>query len=291
MNDVRVAPGSTWDRVRAALTSLHPGQRRVAEVLLAMAPSELGRASASDIAVRSDTSPATVVRTCQHLGFSGFRDCAVRLALESSNTGGAGVPAADREDPSVRFLRDAAGALEHAATTLDGEMLASVAAEIAGARRTLVTAYGWSLGAASTFALHLAALGCVADAPPDAQTQLVAATHLKPGDVCVVVCYTGTNPHSQAVAKLAKASGARVILVSTFSHSLTAAWCDANLIFAGREAGERFSDLPTAAVVQLAVLEALRIAVAGVLGQPAQDAVRAALDALVIGALFAQPQE
>jgi len=289
MNAAVLAPGSTWDSIRAALASLHPGQRRVAEVLLAHGPTDLARASVSDIAELSGTSPATVVRTCQQLGFSGFRECAMILACDVTLAAGDGSGAPDAEDGTtnaVRFLHEAAAALAHAASSADAALLAAVGSEIAAARRLLVASYGWSHGAAAMFALNLVALGRSVEAPTDPQMQVVTAANLGPGDVCLLVCFTGGHPHAQNVARIAKRTGARVVLITTFSHSLTSESSDINLVFGGRETGEHFSDLPTAGVVQFATLEAVRIAVAAALDIPAQAGLRNALGVLAEAAMF-----
>lgn len=278
-----VSFGQAWDLIRAAGPSLHPSQRRVAEVLLGMSSEELARASAGDVAERSGTSPATVVRTCQQLGFSGFRECAMRLALDAGIAGAAdpdGSGLADDTDPVAGFFREAATALTHAAATLDESVLAAIAADIATARRIVVSTYGWSTAAGETLALGLGGLGLAVESPGDFQRQIVVASTLERGDVCVVVCFTGSHRHAQLVARVAKERGATVVLVSTFSRSLTADHADHNLIFGGLETSEAHPRQPVSAVVQFATMEAIRLAVAARLG-PDASGVSPALLALI----------
>lgn len=274
--------GQAWDLIRAAGPSLHPSQRRVAEVLLGMTSEELARASAGDVAERSATSPATVVRTCQQLGFSGFRECAMRLALDAGIASAADLDDVGlaASDSAAGFFRAAASALTHAAATLDESVLAAVAAGIVAARRIVVSTYGWSTAAGDTLALGLSGLGLAVESPGDFQRQILVASTLGRGDVCVVVCFTGSHRHAQLVARVAKERGATVVLVSTFSRSHTADHAHHNLIFGGPAMGEAHPRHPVSAVVQFATMEAIRLAVAAQLG-PDAPGVSPALLALI----------
>ncbi len=272
--------GQAWDQVRAAAPSLHPGQRRVAEVLLAMTSQELARASAGEIAERSDTSPATVVRTCQQLGFSGFRECVMRLAVDAQAAGAGDANDGDEADGSAgAFLRAAASALVHAASTIDESVVAAVGVAISSARRVAVVSYGWSVPAGEALALGLAGLSLAVESPTDFQRQIVVASTLAPGDVCIVVCFTGSHRHARLVARVARERGATVILVSTFSRSLAAEHADHNVIFGGVATGEAHPRQPISTVVQFATMEAIRLAVAAAIGPDAS--VSPALLALV----------
>lgn len=64
---------SVADRVRARFASLPAKQQDVAR-LLTEAPSVVAMASVSELAARAGVDAATVVRTCQNLGYSGWRD-------------------------------------------------------------------------------------------------------------------------------------------------------------------------------------------------------------------------
>lgn len=232
-----------------------------------MTSQELARSSAGEVAERSDTSPATVVRTCQQLGFSGFRECVMRLAVDAQASGGGDADGDDADgSAAAAFLRSAATALTHAAATMDGAVLASVGTAIASARRVAVVSYGWSVPAGQALALGLAGLGVAVESPADFQRQIVVVSTLAPGDVCVVVCFTGSHRHARLVARVARERGATVVLVSTFSRSLTAEHADHNLIFGGVATGEAHPRQPISTVVQFATMEAIRLAVASELG-------------------------
>lgn len=278
--------GPTWDQIRAAAPSLARGQRRVAEALLSMSIEELAAASANDVATRSNASAATVVRTCQQLGFSGFRECAMRLALDidisdvdDADDPADGQPGID-ERPSS-FLRGVATAIKHAASAVDDEALAAVGTTLASASRILVAGFGWSAAPAMHLGYRLASLGLPVDSSADMQHLVMVATTLRAGDACVVVCRTGGSRVTQNLAKLAQERGAAVVLVSTFSHSLTAAHADHNVIFGGLDGGETHPRHPAASVVQFATMEAIHLAVETAVGVHDAAVVRARLPALI----------
>ncbi|MFT3854677.1 MAG: MurR/RpiR family transcriptional regulator [Ilumatobacteraceae bacterium] len=275
--------GPTWDQIRAATPSLARSQRRVAEALLSMPIEELAAASANDVAGRSDSSAATVVRTCQQLGFSGFRECAMRLALDVdvSDIDGDSGGATGADDRPSTFLHGVATVIKHAASAVDDDALAAVGTTLAGASRILIAGFGWSAAPAMHLGYRLASLGLPVDSSTDMQHLVMVATTLRPGDACVVVCRTGGSRVTQNLAELAHERGAAVVLVSTFSHSLTAAHADHNIIFGGLDGGETHPRHPAASVVQFATMEAINLAVETAIGVHDAAAVRARLPALI----------
>lgn len=67
-------------QIRAALGGLVASERRVAEVVLAD-PRGTIRMTASRLGALADTSATTVVRFARNVGFSGFQELAISLAL------------------------------------------------------------------------------------------------------------------------------------------------------------------------------------------------------------------
>src|SRR5690625_4507166 len=82
--------GSVPTRIRTGLSMLHPSEQRVAQVFLDR-PEWTIEASAQEVADAAGTSRATVVRTAQRLGFTGYPQLRVLLArdvgLSATETG------------------------------------------------------------------------------------------------------------------------------------------------------------------------------------------------------------
>src|SRR5436189_5349044 len=76
-------------RVRARLPEFTGALRRVAEQVLAD-PAGASRATIVELAERSGTSPATVTRFCRALGFDGYADLRLGIAVETGRARSAG---------------------------------------------------------------------------------------------------------------------------------------------------------------------------------------------------------
>lgn len=263
MNSPSMDPpaGGTIDHILAILPSLIPSEQRVARAFVE-APEEVVELSGAGLAARTETSPATVSRTCQNLGFRGFqhlrfllvRDLAVRAQSEA--------PTADGTAGRLRAYADgAAGMISSALTTVDVEAFDEATHALANARRLLILASGGSAPAAQSAALKFIMNGRSCEAPVDAVVQELTASVLTPGDVCLVVSESGSNSVTMRAASAGAEAGATVIAVTGYAHApLTEV---AHLVLV---AGARYQAWDHAAVggnlVQLLLLSALQAAVA-----------------------------
>src|SRR5262245_48087069 len=80
MDAVRV-PANPIVVIRSILPSLPPAERRVAEGVLAR-PDHIPPSSIRDLARRSSTSEATVVRFCKRAGFTGYPELRSAIAFQ-----------------------------------------------------------------------------------------------------------------------------------------------------------------------------------------------------------------
>ncbi|KAF0964355.1 MurR/RpiR family transcriptional regulator [Rhodococcus sp. T7] len=74
---------ATPARLRTGLATLGPGEQRVARAVFAE-PAAVVELSTAELAAASGTSPATVVRACQRLGFRGFQHLRLELTRVTS---------------------------------------------------------------------------------------------------------------------------------------------------------------------------------------------------------------
>ncbi|MFE7418004.1 MurR/RpiR family transcriptional regulator [Rhodococcus sp. NPDC057529] len=79
---------ATRARLRAGLAIRGPGEQRVARAVPAE-PAAVVELSTAELAAASDTSPATVVRACQRLGFRGFQHIRPELDCVTTDPEGA----------------------------------------------------------------------------------------------------------------------------------------------------------------------------------------------------------
>ncbi|WP_420114187.1 MurR/RpiR family transcriptional regulator [Pseudactinotalea sp.] len=207
--------GSVPALIRAGIPDLNPSERRVAEVFVDR-PTWTIEASAQEIADAAGTSRATVVRTAQRLGFTGYPQLRVLLARDvglGSERPAAEHPHASDDAAGVfhAFLRDVALTIDDALALLDPADVRRAVDLLADAGQVLVVGNGLSLPVATEMAMRLNAIGRYADAPTDHVEQGVRARRLGPGDVCVVVSGSGSTRPTIAAARAASKAGAAVV--------------------------------------------------------------------------------
>ncbi|GAB3597546.1 MurR/RpiR family transcriptional regulator [Microbacterium tumbae] len=279
--------GGTIDHILSVLPSLIPSAQRVARIC-AERPEEVVEMSGADLAAAAETSPPTVTRTCQALGFQGFQHLRMLLVRD---LGAAARATRSLETGTTGWLQGIAeGAGEILRTSLasvDAAAFEAAADAIVAAPRVLLAGTGASGPAAQAIALKLTINGRLCEAPVDGVSQQLTARVLRPGDVCVVVSSSGANAVTLAAAAAAVESGATVIGVTSFSRSKLAEYADLLLV-----AGARFQSWDQGAVgaglVQYLLLSVLQLAVADRMdGDDAERARWAIRDEL--GALVAEP--
>lgn len=269
-------PGEVIARIRALGPSLLPAERAVAEMFLSR-PDEVIEMSSAQVAAAAGASRATVVRASQSLGYSGYQQLRVMLARD---LGAAGVPGSLRHGNGARTVADvvfdgfdAVGASLSAMTALlDPETITRVVRAIAGAERVLAVGNGLSRPLAELVAQRLVSIGMTASAPSDPIQQQVAARHLHPADVLVVISGSGANATTVSAARAARIAGAAVLLVTAFARSALTALADETLVVGMRDTTFRNELAVTTRIPQFILIEALIAAVATQRGEAADAA-------------------
>ncbi|NUP74259.1 MAG: MurR/RpiR family transcriptional regulator [Sinomonas sp.] len=256
--------GPTVRGIRAALPSLVPSERRVAELILA-GPKRLMYQSISEVAAEAGSAASTVVRACRSLGFKGFQDLRLALAQDVStpitrlNQG-----IDDTSTPGEvleTVFHDGAEALKEAASTIDrGDFARSVDA-ISDAGKVLFVAVGTSAPLAQDAAYRFLTIGVEAEAPPDVHVQHVRARLLGPGDACIAISHTGATQETLAVMRGAAAAGAQTIAISSFARSPLTDVVDITLVAGSAELSYRIEAMASR-IAHLGILDALFLAVA-----------------------------
>jgi RpiR family carbohydrate utilization transcriptional regulator len=262
--------------IRSQLPALTPSDARVAQLILAD-PMGVTELSTSELARRARTSPSTVVRCCQRMGFDGFRHLRLALAREVrvDVLHHEGI-ADDDPEPAIlaKVFAAAARTLTEGHTTIDPTAFTQAVADIRTARRVLFVGVGTSAPIAQDAAYRFATIGVVSDAPPDVHVQHVAARLLKRGDVCLAISHTGATRETVATVRAARDAGATTIAVTSFSRSPISRLADVVLIAGGPELSFRHEAMASR-LAHLSLLDALYVAVA----MRSHDAARTALDA------------
>ncbi|HEX3607612.1 MAG TPA: MurR/RpiR family transcriptional regulator [Candidatus Dormibacteraeota bacterium] len=274
--------GSVTAQIQARLNALTPSVRRVGEAVLE-GPLEVIHLTVTDLAERTGTSVATVVRFCQEVGLRGFMDLKIRLAAEAipAERGLHEDVAADDDPGTVlgKVLRSTAAAIQDATGTLDPELFARAVELVRGARHLLFVGVGTSAPLCQDAAYRFRSAGLLSEAPYDPHVQHVTARLLGPAAVCVAVSHTGQTRETLAAVSAAREAGAATIAVTSFFRSPLTRQVDVALVAGSRETTFRVEAMASR-IAHLTVLDALLVAVSLAGPERARDAQRLSADVL-----------
>lgn len=259
-------------RIASLGNTLGPSERRVAE-LISEQPDAVVEWTAQELADRAGVGRATVVRACQSFGYRGYPQLRVALAAE---LGQAGESIADHGPGVLGRMRGeidrVAASLPALASLLDAEEVADAVRLAASARRLLVLANGLSSPIASDLAMRLTASGRPAEFIADAIAQQIAARHLSPDDVCLIVSGSGANEATLRVASAAARGGAKVIALTSFASSALTELAALSLVITPSGVSFRDELEHTSRVAYLVFAEVFAAAVAAERGADAREA-------------------
>lgn len=271
-------PGQVLAHIRSLAPSLMPAEQAVASALLLHADQivELTSAQLADLA---GASRATVVRTCQSLGYSGYQQLRVLLARDagyasSANRQAFAGPAGIVADTFVQVGR----AVESMTALLSPEAVDDSVKAIATARRVLVAASGLSAHLAQDMSARLSSIGLLADSPIDVIGQQIAARLLQPGDVLVMISGSGANSTTLRVAQAAVDAQATLISITAFARSPLASMANFSLVVGMGELSFHDEVTVTSRIPQTILMEGLIAAVTNELGERANVAKALALE-------------
>lgn len=202
------------DQLRQSLPDLSTAQRVLATFLLEH-PAEAAYLSSHDLAARTDTSPSTVVRLAQALGYSGFPSFQSELQKSLRDRLGATTrlysTLAEGNELTARLRADV-HALEQAMVDISPSLFEEIVTTLAQARRIYLVGFGISTAVVDTLAFRLRRLRLevhpVTAGGSDLLEPLLAMT---PGDVVVAVAFRRIRPELLTAMRFAKARGATTI--------------------------------------------------------------------------------
>lgn len=215
-----------WLRGRVPERGLRSKGASVLQVLLTQ-PRRVSYSSAAETAELAGVNVATVSRTAQALGFSGWSDLQQELrARYLSSLSAPEVAAAQQTEGELggASLRRDLDSLALLNRRFDEQLIRTIAEAIARARRVVIVANGsyYSVGSALGHNVQLA--GYEATVVHDDAELANAVSRTEPGDVLIAISFWRLYQSTVTAAEEAHARGARVFaLTDAASPALTAA--------------------------------------------------------------------
>jgi len=269
-------------RIEQRLPDLSRAEQRVARWVL-QHPRQAANSKLAAVAAACDASEPTVIRFCRHIGLTGFREFTIRLteALSRpavfvhrsvSRDDTASDAVAKVMDASIRALVD----VRARATSMPFEAAVDI---MTTARQLVFAGSGASGRVAEDACQKFFRLGLPCSSVTDTPTMLQFAAIAQQGDVVLMTSHSGETRELLRTAALARAQSATVIAFTEPTSKLAAA---ADLLFPCHVAEEANVYTPMSSrLAHLALFDALQVALALALGEPAVQRLRSSKQVLL----------
>ncbi len=247
-------------RLRASLEDLSPVLKRVARYVLDH-PEVAIYHSVTELAEATQSSEGSIIRFCQDMGYTGFQEFKLTLAVELDprrRTNGLATIDGDRAVSHLmaRIAEQAAGTLHETSNLFDPDAFSEVATRLAQARRIDVYGVGASGVVAQYFAYKLIRLGKTVQAFIDLHMGSMSASSLAADCVAIGISSSGSTVDTLKALQAAREAGAYTVAVTNRLKSPLAKYADQNLLASPPESPLTGGDV-FAKIGQLLVLEAL----------------------------------
>lgn len=268
-------------QIENAIPTLSKAEQRVARWLIAH-PRVAASATLNEVARACGASEPTVIRFCRHIGLDGFRDMTLRLTEALSqpvNFVHRDVEPGDSTSEAIGKVIDASvHALMETRAALARMPVDDAVSRMAKARQLVFVGLGASGHVAADASHKYFRLGIPSSSITDGPGMLQLAAVATTGDVLVFVSTTGKWTEMVDAATTAKQRGATVIALTTEQSPLAGA---ASLLMPVSATEDTGVYTPMSSrLAQLAILDALQVALALTLGEKAMNNLRASKSAL-----------
>lgn len=243
--------------IKVLYNEMGKAEKKIADWILEH-PNELLPLSIVELAEKSQCSEATIVRFSKRLGFSGYQELKISLAIETNSS----VVNAHmtKDDTAIEIYEkvcdDIYYSLECTKKVLNSEMLQKAAETIMKAGRIIVMGLGNSASVAMDMSHKLLRIGYSVYAYTDNHMQVIAASHLKEGDVAIGISHSGSSKDIIEAMQMAKDRGAFTICITNRGKSTIQKYSDFVLYTDSEETKYNILAL-TSRIAQLSIVDAL----------------------------------
>lgn len=222
-------------KMREIRESLTPVEKMIADYVLENT-AEVPRLSIKELAVKSKTSDASVLRFCKTMGYGGYREFIVSISASLGSMD---------EDPADQYTDIQPGddlptiihnvslnnckSIEDTMSVIDEKEIARAIGLLRKAQKIDFFGVGASGLICMDAEQKFMRINKTCHAYTDGHSQLTAATLLKAGDVAVMVSNSGDTMEILEALEIAKESGAAVIAITRYNRSPLAENSDVQL--------------------------------------------------------------
>ena len=236
-----------WELLQQHQGDLTKSGRTVAEYLVQHA-AEAQYLSISSLARECQVAEATVFRFCRALGFEGYHE--MRIALAQANATGALVNQHEPEPgaTTASLCEHASGlfltAINGTQNSLSPEAVEQAVDLMRAARQVFCLGQGGSMLLANDICARFSSLSNKFRTAGDSHLQILAASLMGPEDVVLFISYSGATRDMLETLRTAKASGAKIILLTHYEDSPGAKLADIVLLCGAQESPLDSGNIP-----------------------------------------------
>lgn len=250
--------------IKSGYDHLTKAEKKVADYILKNLNTVVSK-SASDIANDAGVAKSAVVRCCKSLGFEGFSELKLSLAVElSKNKQLNFVPYIAPEDEESDILDKIFSAnvktLHDTADKIDRGVLKSVVRLLSEAENIYIYGIGTSAIMVNDFQYRLMQLGRHANCFTDVPAMKISTLNIKDGDVAFGISHSGRTVATVDVLKLAKERGAKTMCLTSYPKSKITKVSDYPLCVYSDEVSYP-AEAVSARVAHMSVLDSIAIAI------------------------------
>lgn len=253
-------------RLREIVGQLNPSERKVADYILSD-PETMIQLSGAQLASRSRSSQAAIVRLCKSMGVKGFQDLKLRVAgdLREGQASGEGYREIRQNDSILTIIRNVSDnniqSIRDTVKILDPDMMMRAVEALDRAKRI----YFFGIGASNLIAHDAQQKFLRINKPSfafaDPHIQLTSAVTLTAEDAAVGISYSGETRQITASLRKAKQNGAVTIAITKYGSSSLSNLADIPLAISASE-NEIRSGAMSSRITQLNVVDILYLGVA-----------------------------
>lgn len=209
--------------IKNRYTVLTNAERRVADFILNNSDKVLTM-SVAELSENSKSAKSAIIRCCKTLGFKGYSELKLTLAMElSKNKQLNYTPYIEKHDDAGNILDKIFSAniktLHDTAEKINRDTISSVVNVLKEAKSVYIYAVGTSAGIATDFQYRMMQLGRNAFCFTDIASMKVSTMNIQKGDAAIGISHSGRTAATIDTLKLAGESGASTICITSYPQS------------------------------------------------------------------------
>lgn len=259
--------GGILSRIQSMMSDLPVSEQKVASYILS-SPKDAVAMSVHDVAEKSGTSSAAVVRFCRSIGLNGFPELKMQLSVSNAysrnhHTGYLDIESNEPVKSVIRkTINNSLQAIQDTEEHLDVQTIEQIVVSLQRAPAIFMYGVGASAIVAEDAAQKWLRLGKIAYFIPDRHLLAAALASAPKNAVFFGISYSGETTDLLELIRLAKEFGLQTIGLSKFGSNKLASLCDQMLYTSRAPEAELRSAATSSRLAQLLVVDILFLAYA-----------------------------